>query len=89
MGIRINAEDTELSDAVGVIPSFPPRASDANGRPIPLSPEEREARRDAALRVLNAFKDLPNDGPPDLFEDGMRAIDANRAPGFKLFEGMY
>jgi hypothetical protein len=79
-----------LSDEQGPIPTFPPRASDAEGRPVPISSEERAARRAAALRTLEAIAHItdPNE-PPDLMEAGMRDIDECRPPGQKLFEGMY
>ncbi len=89
MGIRLTAEGPDLTDARGIIPAFPPRPIDAIGRPIPISPEEREARRDAALRALDALDDIPDVDPPGLMEEGMRAIDAARPPGRRLFEGMY
>ncbi len=89
MTIRLTAEGRELTDARGTIPGFPPLPIDASGRPIPISSEEREARRDAALRTLDALDDLPDVDPPGLMEDGMRAIDSARPPGRRLFEGMY
>ena len=78
----------ELRDDLGLIPSFPARALDKNGRVIPLPPEERAARRDAAIRVLKALGDLPDDDPPGTEEAMMRGIDEGR-PHRPLFEGMY
>jgi hypothetical protein len=79
-----------LCDEQGLIPTFPPRASDADGRPIPVSAEERAARRAAALRAIEAIGRItdPNE-PPDLVETGMRDIDDSRPAGQKLFEGLY
>lgn len=86
MGIRHTAEGPDLTDARGIIPAFPPRPIDASRRPIPISPEEREARRDAALRTLDALDDIPDVDLRGLMEEGMRAIDAARPPGRKLFD---
>jgi len=88
VGIRSAIEGPELVDDLGLIPAFPPRPLDASGRQIPLSPREREARRDAALRTLDALEAINDDDPPDLMEEGMRAIDAARPPGRRLFEGI-
>ena len=82
------APATELRDELGLIPTFPPRALDKLGRLIPLSPEERAARRDAAIRVLKALRDLPDDDPPGTEDAMMRGIDEGR-PHRPLFEGMY
>jgi hypothetical protein len=78
----------ELVDDRGPIPTFPPRVLDAHGRLIPLSPEERAARRDAAIRVLKSLRGLPDDDPPGTEEAMMRGIDEGR-PHRPLFEGMY
>jgi hypothetical protein len=53
-----------LRDDQGPIPMFPPRALDARGRMIPLSPEEDAARRSAAIRALEAIRQLPDADPP-------------------------
>src|SRR5690348_11626514 len=82
------APATELIDDQGPIPTFPPRAFDENGRLIPLSSEERAARRDAAIRTLKALRNLPDDDPPGTEEAMMRGIDEGR-PQRPLFEGMY
>jgi hypothetical protein len=78
-----------LSDDQGPIPAFPPRALDEHGRLIPLSPQERRARSQAAVRALEALRRLPDDDPPGTDERLLRGIDENRLPGRKLFEGMY
>lgn len=78
-----------LIDAEGLIPAFPARQLDAQGRLIPLSPAERAARRDAAIRALKALRAEPDQDPPGTDEAMMRAIDEHRPPGRKLFEGMY
>ena len=78
-----------LCDEQGPIPTFPPRQLDEHGRLIPLSPEERKARSEAAIRALKAIRSRPDDDPPDIEEQMMRGIDANRPPGRKLFEGYY
>jgi hypothetical protein len=77
-----------LCDEQGPIPAFPPRALDAQGRLIPLSPEERQARSAAVLRALRAITLIPDDDPPELSAEGMRDIDAHR-PHRPLFEGLY
>jgi hypothetical protein len=81
--------DRILSDDDGVIPVFPPRQVDSDGRLIPLSTEERRARKSAALRALAAIRQLPDNDPPGTAEQMMRGIDEFRPPGQKLFEGMY
>jgi hypothetical protein len=79
-----------IRDAEGPIPTFPPAAVDpATGRILPMSDEERAARRDAAIRMLDAIGRITDDTDTDeLWEEGMRDIDAYR-PHRKLFEGMY
>jgi hypothetical protein len=77
-----------LADAEGLIPEFPPRAVDEQGRLIPLSAEERRARNEALLRALTALRGLPDDDPPDTLERLMRGVDEHRQPGRKLFGGM-
>ena len=78
----------ELCDAEGPIPTFPPRTTDARGRLVPISAEERQERSRAIIRTLKAIETLPDD-PPGTTEEMMRGIDANRPDGAKLFEGMY
>jgi hypothetical protein len=53
----------ELDDERRPIPTFPPRAVDEQGRLIPLSPEERATRRDAAIRALTV--EGPGGGGPN------------------------
>jgi hypothetical protein len=77
-----------LADARGPIPAFGPRALDAQGRLIPLSAEERRARAEAAMRAIQALRELPDDDPPDTSVRLMRGLDEHRPPGRKLFEGM-
>lgn len=77
-----------LCDADGPIPTFPPRTLDARGRLVPISPEERKARSEAAIRTIRALAALPDDDPPDTMERMMRGIDEGR-PYRKLFEGLY
>jgi hypothetical protein len=79
----------ELIDDRGPIPTFPPLALDEDGRLIPLSPEERAARHNAAIRALAALDQMPDGDPIDTEIEMMRGIDALRRPGHKLFEGMY
>jgi hypothetical protein len=82
-----SASENELVDEVGPIPAFPPRQLDNLGRLISLSPEERKARAEAAIRALDAIRNLPDDDPPGIEAEFMRAIDADRPPGQKIFEG--
>jgi hypothetical protein len=77
----------ELTDDLGAIPAFPPRSLDEHGRLVPLPPEERKARSEAAIRVLKAIRTLPDDDPPGIEAEFLRGIDESRPPGKKLFEG--
>ena len=83
-----SASTSNLRDAEGLIPTFPPRQLDARGRLVPISAEERQARSQALRRAMKAIELLPDD-PPGTTEAMMRGIDANRPPGAKQFEGMY
>ena len=78
-----------LTDAHGPIPTFPRRVLDDHGHVVPLTPEERKARSEAALRTLRAIRDRQDDDPPETERAMMEGIDANRPPGLELFEGMY
>ena len=79
----------QISPGPPRIPTFPPRALDAQGRLIPLSAEERRARDDAAARVLLLIQSRTDFDPPGTDEAVLRGIDSHRPPGHKLFEGMY
>ena len=83
-------EEIPLCDDEGPIPTFPPVAVDpVTGRILPMSDEERAARRSAALRATKAIAQITDETDTDeLWEEGMRDIDAQR-PHRKLFEGMY
>ena len=78
-----------LVDEHGPIPTFPPRQLDEYGRLIPISDEDRNARRDAALRTIAALRNEPDEDPLGIEQEMMRGIDSRRAPGQKLFEGMH
>jgi hypothetical protein len=78
----------DLVDKLGPIPEFPPRQLDEHGRLVPLSPDEKRARSEAAIRVLQAIGELSDEDPPGIEADFMRGIDENRAPGQKIFEGL-
>lgn len=80
--------EVELTAEVGPIPAFPARRLDEMGRLIPLSPEERKVRSEAAVRALEAIAKLPDDDPPGTEEVFMRGIDENRSEGRKIFEGL-
>ena len=76
-----------LCDDQGPIPKFPVRrAFDEQGRYIPMSPEEREAREDAYRRSMKVIDAMDQD-PPGSDGEFMRGIDSHRPEGSKLFEG--
>ncbi len=77
-----------LADERGPIPVFGPARTDERGRVV-MEEAERAARAEAALRFLRLLPSLPDDDPPDTNERLMRAIDEDRPPGRKLFDGMY
>jgi hypothetical protein len=81
-------EHDGLCDERGPIPMFSPRELDEHGRLIPLSPGERKARSEAAIRALRAIGKRPDTDPPGTAELVMRGIDEGR-PHRPLFEGMY
>jgi hypothetical protein len=62
---------------------------DAQGRLLPLDPEEDRRRAEAIPKMLERWRNEPDDDPPDALEQMMRGIDENRPPGQKMFEGMY
>lgn len=79
----------ELRDAAGPIPTFPPRAFDEQGRLIPISPEEREARAAAAIRAIDVIANITDENDDDeSWREILRDLDAHR-PHRPLFEGMY
>ena len=79
-----------LCDAEGPIPAFPPLPIDpVTGRLLPMSEEERAARRAAAIRTIKAISQITDETDTDeRWEEVYRNIDAER-PHRKLFEGMY
>ncbi len=82
------ARQVELTDELGPIPAFPPARLDEKGRLIPLTPEERRARADAAIRTIAAIRKLPDDDPIGIEAEFMRGIDENRPADRKIFEGL-
>lgn len=83
-------EEIPLCDEDGPIPTFPSVAVDpATGRILPMSEEERAARRSAALRAIKAISQITDETDTDeIWQEMMRDLDAQR-PHRKLFEGMY
>jgi hypothetical protein len=67
---------------------FPPLRHDEKGRIFPLTPEERKARSEAAIRALAAIAKLPDNDPPGIEAEFMRGIDENRGPSRKIFEDL-
>jgi threonyl-tRNA synthetase len=68
---------------------LPVSCADAQGRILPLSPEEEKADRERFAKIMEELRAVPDDDPPDTLERMMRGVDENRPPGQKLFEGMY
>jgi len=83
-------QGTELADELGPIPSFPPVALDpGTGRMIPLSREELDERRDAALRMLKVLDQITDENDTDEnWREVYRNIDAFR-PHRPLFKELY
>ena len=83
-------EEIPLCDEEGPIPMFPPVAVDpATGRILPISDEERAARRSASLRATRAISQITDETDTDeIWQEVYRNIDEDR-PHRKLFEGMY
>jgi hypothetical protein len=85
-----DASRTQLTDANGPIPEFPPpRLDPETGRLLPISQEELDARRDAALRMLAVIGEVTDETDTDeRWEEFMRAYDESH-PLRPQFEGMY
>jgi hypothetical protein len=64
---------------------LPKPGVDPSGRLAPISDEEWRDRA-ASLRGALAEIDAGDDDPPGTFEQVMRGIDENRAPGRKLLD---
>jgi hypothetical protein len=88
--IHESGKGAPLSDSEGPIPTFPPLPVDpATGRLLPMSDEERAARRAAAVRAIKALGQITDEtGTNERWEEIYRGIDAAR-PHRKLFEGVY
>ncbi len=86
----LSGDGTELVDELGPIPTFPPlRRDPETGRMIPLSQDEFEARRAAALRMLKVLDQITDENDTDEnWREVYRNIDAFR-PHRPLFEGLY
>jgi hypothetical protein len=54
-----------LADDRGPIPTFGPMKKDRNGRPTRRSPEEEEAQRDAAIRMLDVIGKITDESDTD------------------------
>ena len=89
-GIMSEAESFRLCDAAGPIPVFPPVSVDpTTGRILPMTDEERAARRDAAVRAVRANHQITDEtDDAERWQEVYRGIDQGR-PERKLFEGMY
>src|SRR5262245_57826037 len=85
-----NEQASPLRDEQGPIPQFPPVALDpVTGRRLPESPEEAEARRAAAIRVLKIVGNITDEhDTEENWIEAMRDIDAYR-PHRPLFKGIY
>ena len=86
-----NGKPPELRDAQGIIPPFGPMKRDEQGRALPITDEEQEARADSLRRVFACWAANPveDEDPDELWEEVMRSIDAGRPEGFMKFEGRY
>src|SRR5947209_19676824 len=73
-------EGMKLFDELGPIPSFPALSLDPqSGRMMPLSREEIDARRDAALRMLKVLDQITDENDTDEnWSEVYRNIDAFR-----------
>jgi hypothetical protein len=79
-----------LTDEAGPIPAFSPASLDPRtGRMLPISDAERNARRDAALRMLKVLDQITDESDTDeQWREVYWNIDAAR-PHRPLFEGLY
>ncbi len=77
---------SSLLDDEGPIPEFPALAVDSSsGRILPISEEQRAARREAAIRALRAISEITDEtDTDDRWEEIYRNIDDSR-PHRKLF----
>ena len=80
---------SDLVDERGPIPEFGPGKFHPDGTVVHPLPGEMEARQDAYRRRVKLRAHLPDTDPPGVDEQFMRNMDAERPPGFKLFEGYY
>ncbi len=63
-----------LSDEQGPIPAFGPAKTDKKGRLV-MSPEEREARRQASMRMLKVIGTITDETDTDeIWDEVMRAL---------------
>ena len=83
-------DQSSLCDDKGPIPEFPALAVDSSsGQILPISDEQRAARREAAIRALRVISEITDEtDTDDRWEEIYRNVDDSR-PHRKLFEGMY
>lgn len=79
-----------IADGKGPIPEFPAaRLDPETGRLLPMSQEELETRRDAAMRMLAAIGEITDETDTDeRWKDFMRAFDESHRLR-PQFDGMY
>jgi hypothetical protein len=63
--------------------------TDDQGRIIPASPEELRARAEYLLELFKRWEENPPPEDPEGDREFLRAMDANRPAGRKLFDGYY
>ena len=94
--MEILDERTGESASKETAPSERPRApsarrvpcNDATGRVRPISAEQQARNAQAIAAFVDLMLAMPDEDPPDAWEEAMRDLDANR-PHRKLFEGLY